>query len=132
MIIIIIIIKHPKFQCQESKSLKSKRPESKRPDHASRVQLFRYVWWNIFTLKGPLSSLRVFLAIESLLKMIQYIFISYQKLFSFLRYLHFYPDFLVMHKNGLIRKLWLISKCMTSQTGQQIIIIHILINITRS
>ena len=37
-----------------------------------------------------------------------------------------------MLKNGLIRKLWLISKFMTSQTGQQIIMIHILSNISRS
>ena len=54
------------------------------------------------------------------------------KLFSFLRYLRFCLDFLVMLKNGLIRKLWFISKLMTSQTGQQIIIIHILPNISRS
>ena len=48
------------------------------------------------------------------------------KLFSFLRYLRFCLE------NGLIRKLWFISKLMTSQTGQQIIIIHILPNISRS
>ena len=37
-----------------------------------------------------------------------------------------------MQENGLIRKLGLISKFMTSQTGQQIITIHILSNISRS
>ena len=41
-------------------------------------------------------------------------------LFSFWRYLHFCPDFLVMFKNVLIGKTPLISKFMTSQTGQQI------------
>ena len=35
-------------------------------------------------------------------------------------------------KNGLLRKLWLVSSFMTSQIGQQIIKIHILSNITRS
>ena len=37
-----------------------------------------------------------------------------------------------MQKNGLIRKLTLISKFMTSKTGQQIITVHILPNISRS
>ena len=53
-------------------------------------------------------------------------------LFSFLRYLNICPDFLVTEKNGLRRKLRLISKFMTSQTGQQVITIHILFNIVRS
>ena len=54
------------------------------------------------------------------------------KVFLFLRYLHFCPDFLVMQKNGLIRKLSLISKFMTSQSGQQINAMHVLPNISRS
>ena len=37
-----------------------------------------------------------------------------------------------MQKIGLIRKLWLISEFLTSQTGQQTITIHILPNISRS
>ena len=37
-----------------------------------------------------------------------------------------------MYKNGLIRKKRLILKFMTSQTGWQIIAIHILPNISRS
>ena len=41
-----------------------------------------------------------------------------------LRYLDFCPNFLVMKKNMLIRKLWLISKFMTLQTGQQTITMH--------
>ena len=35
-------------------------------------------------------------------------------------------------KNGLMRKLWLFSKLMTSHTGQETITIHILPNISRS
>ena len=34
--------------------------------------------------------------------------------FSLLRYFDFYRDFLVVQKNGLLRKLRLISKFMTS------------------
>ena len=44
----------------------------------------------------------------------------------------FCPDFLVIYKKGLIRKLWSISKFMASQTGQEIITMHILPNILRS
>ena len=44
---------------------------------------------------------------------------------------HFCLDFLVMLKNGLIRKIRLISR-MTSQPGKQIIAVHILSNISRS
>ena len=49
------------------------------------------------------------------------------KIFKFLSWLFF-----IMQENGLIRKLSLISKFMTSQTGQHIITIHILPNISRS
>ena len=49
----------------------------------------------------------------------------------FSRYLRFRVDFLVIWKNGLIKKIWLISKFMTSQTEQQIITIHMLFNISR-
>ena len=42
------------------------------------------------------------------------------------------PEFLVMQESDLIRKLRLISKFMTSQTGSQIITIHILPNISKS
>ena len=52
--------------------------------------------------------------------------------FSSLRYLHFCPDFLDMFKNGLIRKLCLISKFMTPQAEKQIISIRILPNVSRS
>ena len=37
-----------------------------------------------------------------------------------------------MYKNGLIRKIWLISKIMTSKPGSQTIAIHALPNISKS
>ena len=79
-------------------------------------------------IKGPLLGLRQFLMIESLSKLMKNAFYFMLKLFSLLRYLHLCPDFLVMQKNGLIRKPWLVSKFMTSHTGQKIITIHILPN----
>ena len=48
------------------------------------------------------------------------------------RYLNFYLDILVMQKKGLIRKIRLILKFKTSQTGKHTIVIHILPNISRS
>ena len=53
------------------------------------------------------------------------------KIFCQLKTLHFL-DFLVMQKNGLIRKIRLISKFVTSQPGNQSNAIHILPNISRS
>ena len=49
-----------------------------------------------------------------------------------MRYHHFWLDFLVLSRNGMIRKLWLISKFMTPYTGQQIITIQLIPNISRS
>ena len=60
------------------------------------------------------------------------LFMSPQKLFSFSRYLGLCLDFLVMHQNGLIKEIRLISNFMTSQPGYQTIVIHILPNISRS
>ena len=59
------------------------------------------------------------------------LFISMYKPFSFSRYLNFCLDFLVIQKNGLIRKIRLIFKFMTLQSGKQIIVMHILPNISR-
>ena len=53
-------------------------------------------------------------------------------LFSFTRYLSFCLDFLVIQKNGLIKKIGLISKFIMSQPGEQTIAIHILPNISKS
>ena len=60
------------------------------------------------------------------------LFISRQKLFSFSRYLSFCLDFLVMQQNGLIRKIRLILSFITSQSGYQRTVIHIMPNISRS
>ena len=56
-------------------------------------------------------------------------FISSYKLFFFSRYLNFCLNFLVVQKNGMIRKIKLIAKFMTLQPEKQIIAIHILSNI---
>ena len=48
------------------------------------------------------------------------------------RYLSFCLGLLVMYKNGLIRKIRLISKFMTSQLSKLATAIHILPNISRS
>ena len=76
-------------------------------------------------------GLRQFLTTETSLKtmktaiyfMLKALFVL--KIFTFLAWLYGYVE------NGLIGKLWLISKFMTSQIGQQIITIRILPNISR-
>ena len=60
------------------------------------------------------------------------LYFTLKKLFSFSKYLSVCLDFLVMQKNGLIRKTWLISNSITSQLGSQTIAMHILINISRT
>ena len=60
------------------------------------------------------------------------LFILPQKLFLFSRYLSFRLDFLVFWQNGLIRKIRLTSKFMTSQPDKQTIVIHVLPNILRN
>ena len=59
-------------------------------------------------------------------------FYSPQKLTSFSRYLSFCLDFSVMQQNNFIRKIRLISNFVTSQRGQQSILIHILPSISRN
>ena len=59
------------------------------------------------------------------------LFISPQNLFSFSRYLSFCLEFLVMYRNGLFKKIMLISNFMTPQPGQQTFVIHIFPNISR-
>ena len=51
--------------------------------------------------------------------------------FTFKALLSFCLEFLVMYKNGLIRKIRLILKILTSQPGWQTITIHILPDISR-
>ena len=60
------------------------------------------------------------------------LFLLLQKLFSFLRYLNCCLDFSITYKNGLIRKVRLISEFMTSPLEKQTIAIYILPNISRS
>ena len=60
------------------------------------------------------------------------LFISPQELFSFSRYLNFCLEFSFMQQNILTRKIRLISIFLTSQPGQQTIVIHILVNISTS
>ena len=66
------------------------------------------------TIKSALTGLRQFLATECPLKKWKMPFISLQKLFSFSKYLSFGLDFLVMYRNGLIKKIKLTSNFMTS------------------
>ena len=51
---------------------------------------------------------------------------------SFSRYLSFCLEFLVIYQNGLIKTIRLISNFITSQSGQQTIVMHILPNISKS
>ena len=67
--------------------------------------------------KGALSDLRQFLATESPLKMTKNAFYFTLKPVPFSRYLSFSLHFLVMYKNGLIRKTSLNSKVVTLQPG---------------
>ena len=62
------------------------------------------------------------------------LFISPQMLFSFSRYLSFcLLKFWIFGRVAKrLDKIWLISNIMTSQSGQQTIVIHILFNISRS
>ena len=64
--------------------------------------------------------------------MMKNVFYFTSNLFSFSRYLNFCLDFLIMQQNNLIRKIRLISNFMTSQPGQQTIIIHVFTNILGS
>ena len=60
------------------------------------------------------------------------VFYFISNLFSFSRYLNFCLDFLVIYQNGLIKKMRLISKFLTSQLDKQTIVIHIFPNISKS
>ena len=64
------------------------------------------------------------------LQMTKNVFHFILKAFLYSRYLNFCLDILTMHKNSFIRKIWLISKLMTSKPGKQTI--NIFPNISRS
>ena len=72
------------------------------------------------------------MATESLLKMMKNAFYFTLKAFFVLKMFTFLSWLLVIQKNGLIRKIRLISKFMTSQPAKQTIAIHILSNISKS
>ena len=82
--------------------------------------------------KRALSGLIQFSTTESPLKMIENTFYFTSKASFVLKIFKFCLDFLVFYENGLIRKKRLISKFMTSQTGKQTIVIHVLPNILRN
>ena len=73
---------------------------------------------NLLNFEGALSGLRQFLATESPLELIKMLFILAQKLFLFPKYLSFYLDFLVMCRNGLIKKISL--RILTGKKHRQI------------
>ena len=71
----------------------------------------------IQTIKGALSCLRQLLITESPLKMMKNAFNFTLKALLDPRYLDHCLEFLVISKNGLIRKVRLFSKFKTSQPG---------------
>ena len=83
---------------------------------------------------GPRPSIKAgfFCFNETSWKMVRNAFYFTLKVLSFFRFSIFFLTFLAMQENGLIRKIRLISKLMASQTGKQIIMRHILPNISRS
>ena len=87
-----------------------------------RANIYSSSWIPILRLKFGLPPSKKSLK-ASPLKMMKNTFYFMLKMFSFSRI--FVLTFLVMYKNGLTRKLRLISNIMTSQPEQQVITIHI-------
>ena len=87
--------------------------------------LVQCVQWFI-SLKGPLKQPKAALKI---MKNAFYFTLKSYFFFKIFKFLSFCPDVYV--ENGLIKKL-LVSKIVTSQTGKQIISIHVLSNVSRS
>ena len=83
-------------------------------------------------LEGPLSDLRQFLTTENPLTMMKNAFYFMLKAFFALKIFTFFGLIFWSCRNGLMKKLRLISKFMTSQAGQKTITIHILPNLPRS
>ena len=82
--------------------------------------------------KGALSGLRQLLATEGPLKMMKNASYFTLKALFILKIFKFCPNFLVIWQNGLIRKISLVSKFVSSQPGLQTIWLHIFTNISRS
>ena len=106
---------------------RTKTSQQLEPNNHSRSLYFR-----ILHIKGAFSDMRHFLATNSPLKLIKNAFYFTLKTFFFSRFLNFCLDFLIMQKNGLIRKIRLISKLLMSKIAKQTIAMHILPNISRS
>ena len=70
----------------------------------------------LLCVEGALSGLRQFLATESLLKGMKNVFYFALKALFVLKIFKFLFDFLVIYKNGFIRKITF-SKLMMSQPG---------------
>ena len=90
------------------------------------IQNSKHVINFCLTLKGALLGLKQSLATESPSKMMKNGFYFTWKALSVFKIFKFLLDFLVMYKNGLIKKIRLIPYFMTP------IVIHILPNISRS
>ena len=75
--------------------------------------------------KCALKGLRKILASESPLKMMKDAFYFTLKLLAFTKCLNFCLECFVIRKNGLIRRITLISKFMASQAKKKTIAIHI-------
>ena len=67
--------------------------------------------------KGTLSGLKQFLATESPLKMMKNAFYFTSEALFILKSLNFCLDFLFLYRNGLIKKVRLISNFMTLHPG---------------
>ena len=85
--------------------------------------------WNLKSLFQVWDN---FYQLKDLWKWWKCLFFHLFQLFSFSRYLNVCLYFLVMNKNGLIKKARLISTFMTSERGKPTTTIYILPNISKS
>ena len=72
------------------------------------------------------------MATESFLKIMKNTLYFTLKVLFVLKIFKFLFDHLVMYRNSLIKKIWLISKFIASQPGKQTGAIHTLPSISRS
>ena len=81
-----------------------------------RLDIYKFYFYEPLLFKGALAGLRQFLATGSPIKIRKNGFYFTLKTLFVLK-IFTCLNFLIMQKNGLIRKLRLISKFMTSQPG---------------
>ena len=103
------------------------------------ISLFCLSWLQVIVVstsspifKGSLLGLRQFLAIENHLKMMKNTFYFMLKSLFVLEIFAFLPNLFGYVEKRLDIKAMINLKMQTSQTGQQVITIHILLNISRS